>query len=63
MAGGPRNVSSASQAAAAAANSAQVAAMQARVAEIEAHSEGLLKERDFYFDSGFFMFMFLISGS
>ncbi|UOH81272.1 hypothetical protein LQV05_003940 [Cryptococcus neoformans] len=50
MAGGPRNVSSASQAAAAAANSAQVAAMQARVAEIEAHSEGLLKERDFYFD-------------
>lgn len=58
MAGGPRNVSSASQAAAAAvaANSAQVAAMQARVAEIEAHSEGLLKERDFYFDSGFFMF-------
>lgn len=55
MAGGPRNVSSASQAAAAA-NSAQVAAMQARVAEIEAHSEGLLKERDFYFDSGFFMF-------
>lgn len=26
--------------------------MQARVAEIEAHSEGLLKERDFYFDSG-----------
>lgn len=24
--------------------------MQARVAEIEAHSEGLLKERDFYFD-------------
>lgn len=62
MAGGPRNVSSASQAAAAA-NSAQVAAMQARVAEIEAHSEGLLKERDFYFDSGFFMFKFLISGS
>lgn len=59
MAGGPRNVSSASQAAAAvAANSAQVAAMQARVAEIEAHSEGLLKERDFYFDSGFFMFKF-----
>ncbi|WVO14115.1 hypothetical protein L204_101743 [Cryptococcus depauperatus] len=33
-----------------AASSAQVAAMQARVAEIEAHSEGLLKERDFYFD-------------
>lgn len=32
--------------------------MQARVAEIEAHSEGLLKERDFYFDSGFFMFKF-----
>ncbi|AAW41662.1 conserved hypothetical protein [Cryptococcus deneoformans JEC21] len=43
---GSRTVSSASQQA----NSAQVAAMQARVAEIEAHSEGLLKERDFYFD-------------
>ncbi|WWD16184.1 hypothetical protein CI109_100609 [Kwoniella shandongensis] len=41
-AAGARTVSSAS--------SAQVAAMQARVAEIEAHSEGLLKERDFYFD-------------
>ncbi|KAK8869555.1 hypothetical protein IAR55_000122 [Kwoniella newhampshirensis] len=41
-AGAGRSVSSAS--------SAQVAAMQARVAEIEAHSEGLLKERDFYFD-------------
>ncbi|WVF71912.1 hypothetical protein IAT40_006722 [Kwoniella sp. CBS 6097] len=41
--GGPsRSVSSAS--------AAQVAQMQARVAEIEAHSEGLLKERDFYFD-------------
>ncbi|KIR39193.1 RP/EB family microtubule-associated protein [Cryptococcus deuterogattii 99/473] len=44
-AAGSRSVSSAGQA-----NSAQVAAMQARVAEIEAHSEGLLKERDFYFD-------------
>ncbi|ODN83402.1 hypothetical protein L202_01545 [Cryptococcus amylolentus CBS 6039] len=33
-----------------AASNAQVAAMQARVAEIEAHSESLLKERDFYFD-------------
>ncbi|WWC89847.1 uncharacterized protein L201_004775 [Kwoniella dendrophila CBS 6074] len=32
------------------ASSAQVAQMQARVAEIEAHSESLLKERDFYFD-------------
>ncbi|WVR05429.1 hypothetical protein IAU60_002444 [Kwoniella sp. DSM 27419] len=39
---GSRSVSSAS--------AAQVAQMQARVAEIEAHSEGLLKERDFYFD-------------
>lgn len=48
---GSRTVSSASQQA----NSAQVAAMQARVAEIEAHSEGLLKERDFYFDSEVFV--------
>ncbi|WVW82771.1 hypothetical protein I302_104782 [Kwoniella bestiolae CBS 10118] len=41
-AGASRQVSSAS--------AAQVAQMQARVAEIEAHSESLLKERDFYFD-------------
>ncbi|WRT67425.1 uncharacterized protein IL334_004396 [Kwoniella shivajii] len=40
--GASRQVSSAS--------AAQVAQMQARVAEIEAHSESLLKERDFYFD-------------
>ncbi|WWC69146.1 uncharacterized protein I206_103082 [Kwoniella pini CBS 10737] len=42
VAGGSRQVSSAS--------AAQVAQMQARVAEIEAHSDSLLKERDFYFD-------------
>ncbi|WWC60813.1 uncharacterized protein I303_103389 [Kwoniella dejecticola CBS 10117] len=43
-AGGSRQVSMSS------ASAAQVAQMQARVAEIEAHSESLLKERDFYFD-------------